>query len=58
MSLLEIESRIANCLVFNAEARSAALMRVSALEQLLRMIRETTKEPDVLKLIALAGLKR
>ena len=54
MSLREIECRISNALVSNAKARSAALTRVAALEQLLRMIRETSKEPEVHRLVELA----
>lgn len=55
MSLLQVEERIADCLVSRAEEASRLRVRVIGLEQLIRMIGEATKEPDVLKLVALAA---
>lgn len=55
MSLLQVEERIADCLVSRAEEASRLRVRVIGLEQLIRMIGEVTKEPDVLKLVALAA---
>lgn len=54
MTLERIEGRIANALVSRAVEASELRVRVIALEQLVRMIGAATKEPDVLKLVALA----
>ncbi len=53
-SIQKVEERIADALVSRAEEASKLRVRVIALEKLLRMIGEVTKEPDVRKLVALA----
>lgn len=53
-SIQKVEERIADCLISRAEEAARLRIRVIALEKLLNMIGEITKEPDVLKLIALA----
>lgn len=54
MSLQQAEERIADCLISRAEEAARLRIRVIAFEKLLNMIGQVTKEPDVLKLIALA----
>lgn len=57
MSLQQAEERIADALVLRAEEASKLRIRVIALEKLLKMIGEATRERDVLKLVALADLR-
>jgi hypothetical protein len=53
-SIQKVEERIADALISRAEEASKLRVRVIALEKLLRMIGEATKEADVRKLVALA----
>lgn len=53
-SIQKVEERIADALVSRAEEASKLRVRVIALEKLLRMIGETTKDKTILKLVALA----